>query len=374
VFKYLGNLTSVLGTPGWFISVRIYNRMHPESMTFAVISYGLAWAMWLGLAALILRLRAWAAGERPVTSEDEPEGERGLSRRALIANSAIALPAMAAGGTVAHGTLIAPWQLATTRYTIDIKDLPEGHDGLRIAFIADTHLGPRVPDEFLRDALQTAVDLKPDLFILGGDYVHNGVGQVPRAAQMFAEMLVATGKPVIGVLGNHDWYASGSLSKQELTKAGVLLVDNARVSVRPDRSVTRWDEPGPRLVIAGVGDLWTDWVDAVAALDTVPKEVPRILLSHNPDVAEPMTPMHKPIGFHRVDLMLSGHTHGGQVSVPILGRPVVPSQYHQKYAYGLVQGPSFPVLITSGVGMSLIPIRIGCPPEVVEITLRVKRA
>ena len=112
-----------------------------------------------------------------------------------------------------------------------------------------------------------------------------------------------------------------------------------------------------------MGDLWEDRVSFNDALAGVPEDMPRIVLSHNPDVAETM-----PAGF-RVDLMCAGHTHGGQVWVPTLGTPIVPSRYGSKYAGGLVQGPHCRVLVSRGVGMAILPVRFRVRPELVVIDL-----
>jgi len=91
-----------------------------------------------------------------------------------------------------------------------------------------------------------------------------------------------------------------------------------------------------------------------------------VLLSHNPDTAElPVARDRR----HRVDLMLSGHTHGGQIHIPGLGSPFVPSSYGQKYAHGMVLGPSFRVFVSAGLGTNTIPLRFCCPPEIALITL-----
>ena len=97
----------------------------------------------------------------------------------------------------------------------------------------------------------------------------------------------------------------------------------------------------------------------------------RIVLAHTPDTAEipELTGGGRSLRARRIDLMVSGHTHGGQVRVPLLGAPVTLSRYGQKYARGLVQGPICPVVISAGIGMSVFPVRFGVPPEVVEITL-----
>ena len=372
IFRYFGNLFGVMCTPGWFVLVRLIatgaKPLHPDWVSTAIIVNGLSWVFWLTLLWLILRGRRWLAGRTPVAAEQGGEGSgspREPSRRRVIVNTLCAGSALAAGGSLAHGTLIAPWQLRVIRYRIPIKGLPPAFDGIRIGYASDTHLGPRIPESFVREAISQLAGLNPDLFLLGGDYVHNGPDQIGRAAKLF-DVLVATGKPVIGVLGNHDWYAGGAASHSALRAVGVRTIDNERVYLRADRTMADRAPQGPSLCIAGVGDLWTDRCDPRAALDGVRPDVVRLMLSHNPDVAD--YPELAPNGPHRVDLMLSGHTHGGQVVLPFIGAPVLPTQ-NKSLAYGLMQGRACPVLISAGVGMSMIPIRVNCPPEIVEITL-----
>jgi predicted MPP superfamily phosphohydrolase len=170
---------------------------------------------------------------------------------------------------------------------------------------------------------------------------------------------------VVGVLGNHDWREDGPLSQRELTRAGVRLIDNGRLFVAPSRRLS--DAPSEGLCVAGVGDLWTDRQDYGRALGGLPADMPRLLLSHNPDVAE--EPAFVESGY-RVDLMLSGHTHGGQIYLPGVGAIVTMSRYGQKYVRGLVRGPTCPVYVSRGLGMAMLPVRFGSVPEVAVIELR----
>ena len=227
--------------------------------------------------------------------------------------------------------------------------------------LTDTHLGRRVPTRHIEHAVARAVGLDPELFVLTGDYVDHGRWAIRPAVDVLRP-LVDTGRPVLSVLGNHDWFDDGPLMQRTLAGAGMRPIDNDRRFLAADGRVH--DEPvADGLCIAGVGDLKYDRVDFDAALAGVPSAMPRIVLSHQPDAAELPA-------WHRVDLMLSGHTHGGQVRLPVLGSPVVPSRYGQKYACGLVRGPRWPVIVASGVGTSMLPVRFGMPPEIVEITLR----
>ena len=99
----------------------------------------------------------------------------------------------------------------------------------------------------------------------------------------------------------------------------------------------------------------------------LPREMPRILLSHNPDVAEEKDLLNYA---PRIDLMLSGHTHGGQISLPFVGAPITPSRYGQKYAAGLVKSPLCPVYVSRGLGTTIIPMRLGVRPELAVIELQ----
>ena len=155
------------------------------------------------------------------------------------------------------------------------------------------------------------------------------------------------------VLGNHDHWESAPASRHALDAAGIARVDNAG---------TWLERGGARLRVCGVGDLWTDHQDLPAALGDATDRDAVILLSHNPDFAEEVRD-------RRVGLIVSGHTHGGQVVVPGYGAPIVPSRYGQKYLHGLVRGLSCQVFITRGVGTVTPPVRFLCRPEIVLITL-----
>ncbi len=124
-----------------------------------------------------------------------------------------------------------------------------------------------------------------------------------------------------------------------------------------------WIEAGgARIWLCGVGDYWTGWQDLPAALGPASVDDAVILLSHNPDYVEK-------IEDPRVGIVLAGHTHGGQVDIPVIGPPIIPSLYGQKYAQGLVQGPVARVFVTRGIGTISPPIRLNCAPEIVLFTL-----
>lgn len=278
---------------------------------------------------------------------------------ATIGTGLLGAGVLSALGLGTWGVLIEPRRLQVRRYTIPIRGLPEWADGLRIVQLSDTHYGPYVPLTHLRRAVATANALEPDLIALTGDYVHRTVKAIPDGIAVLCHTQAPLGR--FSVLGNHDHWAGPEECWDALRAGGVRPLDRQHVYIGPDGA---HDEPGPdRFCLAGFGDLWEDEHPAADALQGVDPDTPRIVLSHNPDYAE-----YLPEGL-RVDLMISGHTHGGQVFVPGKGTPKIPSNYGQWYAGGICQGPHCPVVVSRGVGMAYLPVRLGIPPEIVEITL-----
>lgn len=362
--KPLFNAVQMLVIPGWAV-VRLFSRVwHASPLMGAVVANAIGWGLWWAAIHATLHVRRRLL--RRMTPRVAGEGEIDPGRRRWLVDAPLALVTLGGAGAIAEAAFVGPWRLTTARYTVPIADLPACFEGLRIAHIADTHLGPRIPSEFVREAVRLAIDLKPDLFFLGGDYIHNGTHFIKPAAAL-VRPLVETNIPVVGVLGNHDWYGDGEAMGAALVREGVRMIDNDRTFLAPDRRLTIWADNGA-MCIAGLGDLLESYVRVDAALAGVDPKMPRLVLAHNPDTAE-IRQFKAEARPARVDLMISGHTHGGQVALPLIGPLIVPSRYGRKYAGGLVDGPSFRVLVSRGVGMSLVPVRFNVPPEVVEITL-----
>ncbi len=348
-----GNAAALAIAPASVATRRWFSR----ERSFVVASV-LSGAGWTGVACVVGALWKRSGRKRPGCTD--------LSRRAFLARVGASGTTLGAAGTIAKATVVDPLDIRVVRYTVPITNLPRALDGMRIAHLTDWHVGSRVPLEVLEASTRLALELKPDLIALTGDYVHSNVGQLDALRRVLAP-LVAPGAArygVVGVLGNHDYYAGAEEVAGALREMGVSMIDNDRLFLMPD-GIT--GASGEALCVAGLADPWMDVPVQERALGGVAHRTPRVVLCHQPDVAEhfgwraPWAP--------RADLMLSGHTHGGQVRVPFLGTPIVPSHYGQRYAGGLVEGPHFPVIVSRGIGMSLLPIRFGVPPEVGEITL-----
>jgi predicted MPP superfamily phosphohydrolase len=235
--------------------------------------------------------------------------------------------------------------------TISLPRLPAAFRGTTLAHVSDVHHGPFVPLAYVRHIVDLTNSLEPDLVLLTGDYVSRSSRYIAPVINTLGKLAARLGR--FAVLGNHDHWESAVESREALDDARISLADNTGFWIEKGRA---------RLRICGVGDLWTDRQNLPAALGDATERDAVILLSHNPDFAETLDD-------HRVGLILSGHTHGGQVVLPGFGAPIVPSRYGQKYLHGLVQAPRSQVFISRGVGTVTPPIRFFCRPEIVLITL-----
>jgi predicted MPP superfamily phosphohydrolase len=272
-----------------------------------------------------------------------------MTRRKFLKRMTMATVGTALG--VAYTLMEAKW-LVVSPVTLTVPNLPTAFKGKTIAFLADLHHGPYVPLSYVRRAVEMANALKPDLIALGGDYPHRGIDYIAPCIQELSRLHAPLG--VYGVLGNHDHYDGGQpYVSAALRAAGIPELTNRGLWI---------ESGGERLWLCGVDDYWWGTQNLPAALGPATMKDAVILLSHNPDYVEEIQDA-------RVGLVLSGHTHGGQINLPVIGPPVVPSIYGQKYVHGLVQGPVTQVFVTRGIGTITPPIRLLCKPEIVLVTL-----
>jgi hypothetical protein len=235
---------------------------------------------------------------------------------------------------------------------VPVAHLPAAWQGLRVALLADLHYAWKPPRDWYVRSFAAAAAARPDLILHVGDYFCGPHGIGPDFSALLAGLPAPLG--AYGVLGNHDHQHGLPRVLAALDQAGVTMLTNSHVLLR------RGDAA---VCIAGVDDLWNGRPDLPAALAGVGGDVCRILLCHNPDFAEDMP------AEPRVDLMLCGHTHGGQVRLPFVGS-VFSSVRHRKYTRGLVQGPHCPVYISRGLGLGgPYGLRFNCRPELPILTL-----
>lgn len=360
VLGYLNGLDHVFQAAGFRMTVLL--RLHTGGrVSEATWFYGLCFnsAGYFVVGLVLGAAWTWAGAAPPRPSLPSPSAAS--RRRFLRTGMRLAGGGVAAG--LGYALVVEPRWFRVTHRVLPIADLPEPLNGLRIVQLTDIHHGPWLALPYVREVVDAANALEADLILLTGDYVHHSPAYIKPVAAELARLRARIG--AVAVLGNHDWWEDGPLMAAELDRAGILPIDNGRRILTPDRRLATDAAEG--LAIAGVGDLWEDPPDYRRALAGLPPTMPRLLLSHNPDVAEEPGLVR---GGRRVDLMLSGHTHGGQVAFPLLGTPITPSQFGQKYAQGLVRGPVCPVFVCRGIGVSMLPLRAGVPPEIAVLELR----
>ena len=252
------------------------------------------------------------------------------------------------------GFVLEPREFRTERVEVRVPGLSAGFDGFTVCQITDVHHSPFVRLGYIERVVAKANSLKPDLTVLTGDYIDYERDYVVPSIKALGGLKAARG--VLAILGNHDHYTGKAYTVEALRSRGIPLLENGHTLIEAGSGA---------LCVAGVKDYLEDFPDVALALKGVGKDVPRILLSHHPDYAEQLPEDE------RVDLVLSGHTHGGQVRGPFSYAPVVPSAYGQKYSGGLVRlkNRSTQVYVSRGVGVVGIPVRINCPPELTLIRL-----
>lgn len=258
------------------------------------------------------------------------------------------------------GFAIEPSRLIVRAVALQIPQLPP----LRIAVISDLHAGANFID---RAKVQRVVAetnaLDADLIVLLGDYLNNGANpdtnRTPEVGGYLDPALVATDlgqlrarHGVFAVLGNHDWWLDGERIASLLGAQQIRVLEDEATAIAIE---------GQPLYLVGLGDFSTRTPHVARTLATVPAGAAIVALTHSPDLFPEIPP--------RVALTLAGHTHGGQVALPLVGRPIVPL-LRTHYTHGHIEEQGHHLYVTTGIGTSLVPVRFGNPPEIVLLTIR----
>jgi uncharacterized protein len=285
----------------------------------------------------------------------EHESKQLLTRRNFLRGAGLTAAALAF-----YTGEIARHEISLVTPTIPIRNLPPAFDGFRIAQISDIHYDEYTEPWFVRRVVDRINALAPDLVAFTGDYI--SFAPLPQSFAMHAMHRCAEALSKIAcpqrfaVMGNHDSYLGAPLIAPILADVKIPLLVNEHVPI---------ERSGQRLWLAGVHDPITHVPDLDAAIPSHP-DAPVILLSHGPDYAD--TVVAHPRG-PLVDLMLTGHSHGGQVRLPFLGAVHVPDGA-RKYIEGLFQVGGIQLYVNRGIGTVGLPIRLNCPPEITVFTLR----
>lgn len=232
------------------------------------------------------------------------------------------------------------------------KDIPESFIGKKIVFITDIHHGPFLSIERIQKLVERINKLKPDLILMGGDYVHRESIFIKPLFDEFQNLSSKYG--IYGVLGNHDHWEDADLTNKMMIRNGIKICDNKSYWLKIETDSIK---------IGGVGDLWEDSQILENTTFDLEKSDFSILISHSPDYLEG-------INTDLIDFTLSGHSHGGQITLFGMWAPILPSKHGQKYRYGLKQFKNMQSYISSGIGTVTPPLRFFCRPEIVVIELK----
>lgn len=236
-------------------------------------------------------------------------------------------------------------RIEVTEHQIDLHDLPESFRGLRIVQLTDIHHGIYFPEAALRLAVELTNKLEPDIVALTGDFVTRSRNYIQPAAEVLGGIRAREG--VFAVLGNHDFRVGADEIAAELAHNEIDVLRNRHVTLR---------RRGQRVCLAGIDDFLYR-ADLPRAMRGIPEDAPTILLSHNPSIIGQAAELG-------IDLVLSGHTHGGQVRLPLIGCVYGRSDEKMRFKKGRDSLDGTQIYVSRGLGMVVLPVRYGCPSEI----------
>jgi predicted MPP superfamily phosphohydrolase len=304
---------------------------------------------------------------RPEETDPRSDMQTGDDRWRRLARWGLTAAGLGAA-TLAYASHVEATWLELSRRELLLPRLPRALNGLRVAHLTDFHSSRLVSREYLDRCVAAAMAERPDLILLTGDFVSSRRCNVPELGELLTPLSAPLG--VYGVLGNHDACAGAERVTAAVEASGARMLRNRHVRITVD---------GAEFWVAGVdcphheqyrladgrraqwSQLYRRYLDS--ALAGIPPEGFRILLAHTPDVI-------RDAARRGVDLMLSGHTHGGQVRLPLLGATVVPSRYGHRYAAGEFHVDGTTLYVSRGLGTVRFRLRFLCRPELGLYTLR----
>lgn len=301
-------------------------------------------------------------------SEGGNPGRKWRRKRVALPGALVAI----VGLGLIWGTAVEPRFLLDVRRTeASLEGLPAAWEGRRIAVLADLQIGMWLDNvRMVRRVVRTTLDARPDVVLIAGDFVYRPDSSVVREAVELVRPLGDSGIPVFAVLGNHDYALSKPDGEPDYVTAGYLQesLEAAGIDVLENES-TVLETGGGRLHLVGVGSAWAGRSRPVQALAHVPAGAPRVIFMHNPVGFRDFAPGTAP-------LVLAGHTHGGQIRLPLLPsgswlsiatpREVIADGW----STGDVGAPGNRAYVSRGVGFSRLPLRLFCRPELTLLTLR----
>ena len=311
--------------------------------------YGVASIVYLITSAAMLAVYLVV---RPLWARWSSDADPGRRRVLGLAGNALLCSPVAA---VAYGTFIQRTDFEVRELDLPIPGLPAGLDGLRLLQISDIHLSPFLRERELARVIDATLGLHPHLAFITGDLISSWRDPLEACVCQLARVKADAG--VFGCLGNHEHFAGVEREATELSaKFGIRMLRGESTTLRFGDSV---------LNLAGVdyqpSYFRKHYLRGFEHL--VSSGAFNLLLSHNPDVF----PAAARQGY---DLVLAGHTHGGQVNIEIFGESINPARFYTPYVYGLYREGKSVEYVTRGIGTIGVPVRLGAPPEVALFRLR----
>jgi len=272
-------------------------------------------------------------------------GRRRFLKGALVVGAAGATSVLPAAAAAEH--------LSPRAESVEflVPGLDPAHDGLRVAQLSDIHVGSRTPASIVRAAVEEVNRFAPDLVVLTGDFLSHRRREVTD----LREQLGGIAAPTVAVLGNHDVWVDPAGAAAALRGHGYEVLENQWTTLRLR---------GAAFPIVGVGDRLTGREDVPRAFAGLPSRASPLVLAHAPRTADRLRSLERPL------LCLSGHTHGGQINIPLLTPLLLAAAMREPYMKGRFQLGQVQLYVNRGVGMSGIRVRVNAPPEVTLATLR----
>jgi uncharacterized protein len=294
--------------------------------------------------------------ETAPAAEDQPELLSAPPRRRLTRRSFLGWSAASVAGLGLYAGEVSRHELSVEEHTLHLARLPDAFRGMRIVQVSDFHYAEYTEAFFLREMVRKINQLRPDMVLFTGDFVSFSpmpLSFARRCAPRCAAILSAIECPLrYASLGNHDYVVGAEAVAGPLREHGIPVLMNAAVAL---------ERAGERVWLAGIGSVCTGDSDLAKAIPRAAASEPVLLLAHEPDILPD-------VARYGVDLMFSGHTHGGQVRIPFLPPMVLPD-YGKIYVEGLFRLGPTQLYVNRGIGAVGVPFRFRCPPEITVITL-----
>jgi len=283
--------------------------------------------------------------------DEDKIGKLKLSRRDFLKMTAVGTAALTAGSSLLMGLKNEAGKPVLDFIEVPIKGLHPSVEGFKVIHITDIHLSLLTHIDVVEKAVALANSVNPDVALLTGDFIWKNSAAMFDLAPVLTQINARHG--VFASLGNHELWANETIVKQAMLEARLPLLENQGVDLPVGKG---------SVYIAGLDDAWSGEPDLDASLAKNHNNAPVILMCHEPDVADRYARTNK------IALQLSGHSHAGQVRLPLYG-PVALPYLGRKYEMGLYRIEDMWLYTNRGLGVISVPLRYNCPPEVTVITL-----